>query len=66
MRYYKKTDGDKLLLIGMGEGGEEITKDEYDVLLEEIRNTPFEMPEPPEDYEISSEEALNIITEGAV
>ena len=45
MRYYKKTDGDKLLLIGIGEGGEEITKEEYDALLEEIRRTPVEIPE---------------------
>lgn len=44
MRYYKKTDGDKLLLIGIGDGGEEITAEEYSRLLEEIQNTPFEIP----------------------
>ena len=46
MRYYKKVNEEgKLLLIGIGEGGEEITKEEYDALLEEIKNTPFELPE---------------------
>ena len=65
MRYYKKADGDKLLFIGTGEGGEEITKEEYDVLLEEIKNTPFEMPEIPEgEQEIAAEEALEIILGG--
>lgn len=50
-RYYKVTENKKLLLIGTGEGGEEITKEEYDKLLEEIRNTPFEMPEFVEEEE---------------
>ena len=45
MRYYKKTDGEKLLLVGVGGGGEAITKEEYENLLEEIRNTPFVIPE---------------------
>ena len=45
MRYYKIVKDGKLLLIGTGEGGEEITKEEYDTLKEEIRNTPFVMPE---------------------
>jgi len=49
MRYYKKTDGDKLLLIGIGNGGEEITHEEYDALLEEIKNTPVVLPEAGEE-----------------
>lgn len=53
MRHYKKADGDKLLLIGTGEGGEEITAEEYNRLLEEIRNTPFEMPEIIEEEQIT-------------
>lgn len=65
MRYYKKTDGDKLLFIGIGLGGEEITKEEYDALREEIENTPFEMPEIAEE-EISAEEALEIILGGDI
>lgn len=44
LRYYKKTEGEKLLLIGIGEGGHEISREEYDALLEEIRNTPIEIP----------------------
>ena len=43
-RYYKVTEGEKLLLIGIGEGGEEITQEEYNSLLEEIRNS-FVIPE---------------------
>ena len=64
MRYYKKTDGEKLLLIGIGEGGEEITAEEYSRLLEEILNTPVEIPEVTEEQEISAEEALDIILGG--
>ncbi|MBQ4067569.1 MAG: hypothetical protein IJD22_07995 [Clostridia bacterium] len=45
LRYYKKTEGEKLLLIGIGEGGDEISREEYDALLEEIRNTPIVLPE---------------------
>ena len=44
-RYYKMIENEKLLLIGIGEGGEEITKEEYDVLLNDIRNTPVDIPE---------------------
>lgn len=56
MRHYKVTDGDKLLFIGIGaEGGEEITVEEYNRLLEQIKNTPIEIPiiedgEPNEEF----------------
>lgn len=40
MRYYKKIEGDYLLAIGTGAGGEEITKDEYENILSVIRNAP--------------------------
>ena len=38
IRYYKVTENGQLVLIGIGEGGEEITREEYDALLEEIRS----------------------------
>lgn len=63
MRYYKKTDDDKLLFIGIGLGGEEISREEYEALRTEISNTPFEIPENTDD-EISAEEALDIILGG--
>lgn len=44
-RYYKVIENDRLLLIGTGEGGEEISREEYDRLLEEIKNIPFVVPE---------------------
>ena len=37
MRYYKIVDGDYLLAVGTGNGGEEITEAEYNTLLAEIR-----------------------------
>ena len=37
MRYYTQYPDNKLLAIGTGPGGVEITKDEYDRLLTEIR-----------------------------
>ena len=53
MRYYKKVNEEgKLLLIGIGEGGEEISEAEYNALLEEIRNTPFILPEIVEGEEV--------------
>ena len=45
MRYYKKTSNGKVVLIGTGEGGEEISATEYKALLEEIKNTPFDLPD---------------------
>lgn len=40
MRYYKIIDGDYLVAIGIGTGGEEITEAEYTALKETIRNRP--------------------------
>lgn len=37
MRYYKLIENDKLIAIGTGLGGTEITKEEYESLLTEIR-----------------------------
>ena len=37
MRYYAQYKEDKLFTIGTGLGGTEITKEEYDVLLSEIK-----------------------------
>lgn len=37
MRYYKLLENDKLIAIGTGYGGVEITKEEYESLLLEIR-----------------------------
>lgn len=37
MRYYAQYENDKLIAIGTGLGGVEITKDEYDSLLAMIR-----------------------------
>ena len=64
MRYYKILKDGKLLLVGIGPGGEEITKEEYDALKEEIQNTPFDMPDT--DDEITAEEALEIILGGDI
>ena len=36
-RYYKQTDGMYILAVGVGAGGTEITKAEYNILLAEIR-----------------------------
>ena len=37
MRYYKIVNGDYLLAVGTGNGGEEITEAEYNTMLAEIR-----------------------------
>ena len=37
MRYYARYQDNKLIGIGIGLGGTEITKEEYDILLSEIR-----------------------------
>ena len=37
IRYYKQTDGMYILAVGVGAGGTEITKAEYNTLLAEIR-----------------------------
>lgn len=49
MRHYKITEGEKLLLVGIGAGGEEISEEEYNTLLEEIKNTPIFLPEAGEE-----------------
>ena len=64
MRYYKKTLNGKVILVGTGLGGEEISREEYEALRTEISNTPFEIPENTDD-EISAEEALDIILGGS-
>ena len=44
MRYYKQVDENgQLILIGTGLGGEEITEDEYNDLLTEIRSKKYEV-----------------------
>ena len=40
MRYYKITEDGYLTAIGTGNGGNEITEEEYNSLLEHIRNCP--------------------------
>ena len=42
-RYYKVTENGKLVLVGIGDGGEEITKAEYDSLLFDIRKRAEEL-----------------------
>ena len=62
MRYYAVYDDDRLVSIGTGPGGTEITESEYNALLEEIlANLP--VPEPAGDI-IDDSEALAIITGG--
>ena len=40
MRYYKIVNGDYLLAVGTGNGGEEITEAEYDNIMDVIRSGP--------------------------
>lgn len=40
MRYYKLENGDYLLSVGTGNGGEEITETEYDNIMDTIRSSP--------------------------
>lgn len=42
MRHYKRIDSDYITMIGMGDGGVEITETEYDSILSVIRNKPEE------------------------
>jgi hypothetical protein len=37
MRYYKSFDGNRLMAVGVGYGGAEITEEEYNALLTTIR-----------------------------
>ena len=43
-RYYKQIDGDYLIAIGTGPGGEEIAKEEYDEIMTVIRSCPADEP----------------------
>lgn len=40
MRYYKQIEGEYIVAIGTGVGGEEITKEEYDEILDIVRAKP--------------------------
>ena len=40
MRYYKIVNGDYLLAVGTGNGGEEITEAEYNDIVDIIRSSP--------------------------
>lgn len=40
MRYYKLTEDGYFTFVGIGTGGVEITKDEYDAVLTAIKNKP--------------------------
>ena len=42
MRHYKRIDSDYITMIGMGDGGVEITETEYDSILSVIQNKPEE------------------------
>lgn len=53
MRYYKTINGDYLLTIGTGAGGEEITQEEYEHILSVIRNRPI--PEEGFDYRLKAD-----------
>ena len=56
MRYYKKVNGNRqLLMIGTGLGGEEITAEEYEALSAEIANTDW--------TGFAAEEVLNVDTD---
>lgn len=48
MRHYRKNEGDHILFIGTGAGGEEITQEEYEAILEIIHSRPT--PEPGNMY----------------
>ena len=85
MRYYKQLSDNYILAIGTGDGGEEITEQDYNEIMSVIQSCPNEkgkgyrlktdmtweeydlppMPEPSDDDEISTDEALNILLGGA-
>lgn len=44
MRYYKVIENNELMRIGVGADGVEISKLEYEALLDYIKSLPFEMP----------------------
>lgn len=41
MKYYKRIDGDYIMMVGTGIGGTEITESEYNEILTTIRNKPL-------------------------
>lgn len=53
MRYYKQLKNDYILAIGTGDGGEEITQEEYDHIMSVIRNRP--VPETGYDYRLKTD-----------
>lgn len=53
MRYYKIINGDYLVSIGTGTGGEEITQEEYESILSIIHNRPT--PEAGYDYKLKTD-----------
>ena len=53
MRYYKQIQDGYLLCIGTGNGGEEITQEEYDSLLAHIKARPI--PEDGYDYRLKED-----------
>jgi hypothetical protein len=59
MRYYKKIEGDFLLAIGTGVGGEEITNEEYEHILSVIRNCPT--AEPGYQYRLKADLAWELV-----
>lgn len=81
MRYYKVISNEYILAIGTGNGGEEITKAEYNEILSVIQSRPnngygyrlktdltwerYELPIE-EDPELTEEETLDILLGGAV
>ena len=85
MKYNKQVSNTYLAAIGTGPGGVEITEDEYNAIMDVIRNRPAAegkgyrlkadltweeydlppVPEPSDDDEISTDEALNILLGGA-
>ena len=86
MKYHKQVSNIYLTAIGTGPGGVEITEDEYNAIMDVIRNRPAAegkgyrlktdltweeydlppVPEPSDDDEISTDEALNILLGGAI
>lgn len=52
-KYYKNIDGDHITAIGTGIGDVEITKEEYEAILEIIRSRPI--PEVGYDYKLKTD-----------
>ena len=53
MRYYKQIQDGYIICIGMGSGGEELTKEECDSLLKHIKARPI--PEDGYDYRLKED-----------